>query len=210
MGSAVSSITDAVGLTNHGAQEAAQDAANRNAAFSQAMTKEQLEFQREQYDDWKEVYGDLQDNLGEYYNNLDPADYEARGLQTVQQEFQLARDRTEAQLAQRGLSTSGIQAAADVTLEADAAGKRAAVRMNAPEIVAKEKQGFLGLGLGQGTQMLGIQAGVANAGAGNAAGLAGSYLSQSTQFGLANQSMMGDLIGTGAGFAAGKPGNLFG
>jgi len=198
MGSVVSKVTDAVGLTDNAGAEDARAQSAQSAAFSQAMTKEQLEFQKEQYEDWKDIYGDLQENLGEYYNNLDPEDYEARGLQAVQKDFQMAKDRAETSLAQRGLSSSGIQAATDVAMESQAAMGRANVRMNAPDQVANMKQGFLGLGLGQGTQMLGIQAGVANTGAQTGASMASNFGSQGTQLSMANMDVMGSLAGMGA------------
>lgn len=205
MGSVVSKVTDTLGLTDTKAAQAAQAQAAQAQQFSMAMTEEQLAFQREQYDDWKMIYGDLQENLGDYYKNLDLEDYETRGLQAVQQEFQLARDRVDADLAGRGLSTSGVQAATNIALESDAATKRATVRMNAPDIVAKEKQGFLGIGLGQGTQMLGINANVATSGASNLMSRSNTLGTIALNQSLANQDVMGTIVGAGAGMALGVP-----
>lgn len=205
MSNVIGGFTDMVGLTDN---KGAAKAAKASAAAQQAsvdMTEEQLAFQREQYDDWKNVYGDLQENLGNYYNNLDPKDYEARGLQAVQQEFQAAKSNVDRTLAQRGISSSGIQAATDVSFAQQLASTRAGVRLSAPETVAKEQQGFLGIGLGQGTQMLGIQANVASSGASNLTGYANSQSNNALTQSLANQNTMGTLWG-GAARAVGMPG----
>lgn len=199
MGSVLGKVTDTLGLTdNKGAAAAAKSSAAAQQA-SVDMTEEQLAFQREQYEDWKAVYGDLQENLGYYYSTLDPKDYEARGLQAVQQEYQTAKTQVDRTLAQRGISSSGIQAATDVSFAQSLASARADVRLKAPETVAKEQQGFLGIGLGQGTQMLGIQANVANAGASNLMAASGNQLNAYTQKSLANQDTMGSLWGAGVG-----------
>jgi hypothetical protein len=191
----IKSATDAIGLTDHKGAEEAREQSARAQQASLDMTEEQLAFQREQYDDWKAIYGDLQENLGNYYNSLDPKDYEARGLQAVQQEYQAAKTTLDRSLAQRGISSSGLQAAADTSFSQQLASARADVRLKAPDTVAREQMKFLGLGLGQGTEMLGINAGVANQGAANLIGYANSQTSAGTDMSQSNMNAMGTLWG---------------
>lgn len=123
-----------------------------------AVAREETEFQRSQYNDWKDVYGDLQDNIGEYYKTLGPERIIAQGLQAEQQEYQKARTAITKSLAQRGISGSGVEGAALTTLEGQHYTNRASVRATAEQKVIDSKTGFLGIGLGQGAQLLGVLA----------------------------------------------------
>lgn len=214
MGSIVGGITDAIGLTdNKGEKKAARNAANASAAATAmskeqiALMKEQLEFQKTQYGDWKALYGDIQENLGDYYKNLDPVDVTAMGLQNQQVEFQAAVKAMEREAAQRGLSGSGLEFAAKSNAIFQNAEARARIRTNTPKEVAEQKLSFLGVGLGQGTQMLGLinQAG-ANANNAFATGvnaqttMAGNFLNRQTQVGLANMETMNNIFGTVTGY----------
>lgn len=214
MGGIVSGITDAVGLTNTKGEKKAAAAAQR--ASDQAyglsleqieMAKAQVEFQREQYNDWKNIYGDIQANMGDYYKNLDPDKLVALGLENQQREYQAVSTALEKEYAQRGLSGSGTEEFLKSSSAVQNATAKAVIRSSGDKMVNEEKMKFLGLGLGQGTQMLGT--------VNNAASLATSaysnsvnartstsnnYLQASTQMGIANQQMMGDLLGTAAGF----------
>lgn len=197
----VKKVTDAVGLTDHeGAEKAAKNAA-RQAERSYELTKEQLEFQKEQYADWKNIYGDLQENLGAYYNELTPDRITALGLENQQREYQASQKEIEKIFAQRGISPdSNIAASTAANLNFANANARATIRTQAPMQAAQEKLGFLGVGLGQGTAMLGMIGNAYQSGAGNAAALSGASLQQSTQLGVANQQSMNDILG----FASGK------
>lgn len=194
----IKSATDAIGLTDHKGAEKAREQSAKAQQASIDMTEEQLAFQREQYEDWKNIYGDLQENLGNYYTSLDPKDYEARGLQAVQQEYQAAKTNLDRSLAQRGISSSGLQAAADTSFSQQLASARADVRLKAPDTVAMEQMKFLGLGLGQGTEMLGINAGVAKQGATNLMGYANNQTSAFVDINKANMGTMGTLWGGAA------------
>jgi hypothetical protein len=176
------SVTDAVGLTDYKGQEEARDIAKRNAdlANKQAdrsynLTREELDFQREQYNDWKEIYGPLQEDLGTYYKNLTGETLSTRDLVEIQKASQQAQEAMDRQLAQRGLSQSGLEADSIMRNQLQTAQLKANARATADERAAQQKMGFLGLGLGQGSQMLGINAGVSNSGASNAVGLANTF-----------------------------------
>ena len=201
MGGVVHSVTDAIGLTNYKAQEEAQRASSEASRQSLAMTKDQLEFQKKQYSDWKSIYGPIQDNLGRYYMNLDPTEYSQKQIEQLQVEFNKATKQIETNFAQRGLDDSGVAAATEVAMKSQEASQKAAIRSNAEDITAQKQMQFLGLGLGQGTQMLGIMGNVASSGAASQASIAGANISASAQLGAANVNAMGSALGTAAGIA---------
>lgn len=161
-------VTDFVGLTDYSGAESRQNAAtaatiagtDASVQMSReniAFQKEQMEFQKAQYNDWKAVYGDLQENLGDYYNNLSGSSIASKQLAAQAAEFKQAERELTKTLAQRGISGSGMEAAARTTMAMQSANTRASIRSSADEQAAQAKLGFLGVGLGQGTQMLGIQ-----------------------------------------------------
>jgi SOS response regulatory protein OraA/RecX len=219
MGGVVHTVTDAIGLTDYGAQKqqaqaAAAQASAVNAASERSyqLTDKQLEFQRQQYEEWKSQYGPIQQNLSNYYSNLSSDNYVSKNVQSIIDEYQKTETNLHKQLAQKGIDSSGIEAAADTALAYQKANAIANVRANSNDYIAKQKMNFLGLGLGQGTQMLGINAQVANAGASNAVGIAGAHAnmmgaatSASANLGAANINAMGGMagaaIGAGAAFA---------
>lgn len=123
-----------------------------------AVAQREVEFNREQYNDWKSVYGDLQENLGAYYNALGADQITAQGLQAEQQEFQNARAGLSRTLAQRGIKGSGVDAAAQTALQSTHLLARADIRGTAEQKAAEQKLGFLGVGLGQGANLLGVTA----------------------------------------------------
>jgi hypothetical protein len=206
----IDTVTDTIGLTDHAGQKAAQNLAMQDSAFSRSLTTEQLAFQREQYDNWKSIYGDLQENLGNYYKNLSPDDYISRGVTAINKEYEVANKQVTTQLAQRGISNSGIAAAALTSLDQQGAAARANVRDTAGEQVNAQKMGFLGLGLGQGTQMLGINAQVSSNGASNASSLAGYALKTAYDYSKMNSDVMGTLVGGGLNYALSPSGGAGG
>jgi len=188
MGGFISDVTDFVGLTDYdGAEDRANAAvkatneatteslqiARENIAFQQ----EQFKFQQDQYNDWKSVYGDLQENMGEYYKNLSGSTLVSKQLQAQATEYAKAQQQVTQQLAQRGISGSGVEAAAITTMGMQSASQRATIRAGADEAANAEKMKFLGLGLGQGTQMLGVTAQQAST-VGNASNTASSNVLQ--------------------------------
>lgn len=212
MGSIIGGITDAIGLTDHAGEKKAASAAADASAQGLAMSKEQiqfakdqLDFQKQQYQDFQSVYGDLQTNIGNYYKNLTPDKITALGLENQQKEFQTVDKSIKQDMAQKGLTDSGIETAALTDNQFKNATARASIRTNADQAVIDEKLKFLGIGLGQGTQELGI---IANS-AGNVTNaysnavnsrtnVSGNYLNQATQLGVQNMKSMGDVVGSAA------------
>ena len=126
-------------------KDAADDAAKANEKAQQAS----LDFQKQRYADWKNVYGDIQDNLGTFYRNLTPDKIIANGLQEYEKTFRQAKTQVHQNLAQRGLSNSGVALELDAKMAIDRAEERAEIRSEAPYKLAQEKRSFLQIGLGQ-------------------------------------------------------------
>lgn len=217
MGKIISGVTDALGLTDtSGAQQAANIArdanANANALSKEqiALMKEQLDFQKSQYQDWKDIYGDLQTNLGDYYKNLNSDDIIAMKLQNQQREYQAAVKQMETEAAQRGITNSGLEYAAKSNATFQNAETRAAIRSTAKDEVVNKQLGFLGIGLGQGTQMLGqINNAGQNVNTAYGTGIQhntntmNSFLKQQTEFGLSNMDFMRQMAGAAMGYMTG-------
>lgn len=228
MGSLVSGITDALGLTNTKGQKAATKAANdanANAARSTelaasisreqiALGKDELQFQKDQYAYWKGIYGDFQENLANYFTNLDVNDVVALGLEAQQKEFQQAKADVKRTMAQRGFSGSGVDTATTAAMTMHNAEARAKIRAAAPKEVKDQQLEFLKTGIGQGTQILqtiGQQAGTTSnafgTGVQSATGSAGNFLSAANnsattaaQLSANNTNTTGSLFGTALGF----------
>ena len=186
-GGSMDSATDALGFTDHETESKTMDIAEEQSERSYELTKDQIEFQQEQYDDWKSIYGDLQEDIGTYYKNLTGDSISSQQLTAIQKESQAAQTQIDQSLAQRGLTGSGLQAEATTQNILGTAQQKANVRANADRVAEEQKMQFLGLGLGQGTEMLGTQAQVASSGASSLAGMANTALGSSvglTQTGL--------------------------
>ncbi len=122
------------------------DKQGERAAESDAA---QLDFAKEQYEDWQAVYGPLQDNLAEYYGGLDAEFYASVGLENFQVEQQKAISNIESNLAQAGIDPrSGISQSLTAQAELAGAEQRAEIRRDAPRAVAEDKSRFLQIGMG--------------------------------------------------------------
>ena len=165
------------------AAKAANKASDRAAASADAQTAlgyEQLDFNKQQYDDWNAIFGDTQKTLASYYNTLSPEFFASTGLQNIEQEYTRSRTQLDAALAKRGISNSGVAVDDFSTLEAARMMGRADIRNKAETQVRAEQMNFLAVGKGQQSQ---LQANISNS-YGN---LANSYGNQaSTQYSLAN------------------------
>lgn len=224
MGSIFGGITDAIGLTDHAGERKAANAANANAAAANAMSaeqiqlaKDQLNFTKEQYTDWKNIYGDVQTNLGEYYKNLTPDKITALGLENQQREYQQVEASIKRDFAQRGLTNSGQETTASTIAKVQNATARAKIRSSADQDVVNEQLKFLGVGLGQGTELLGVVGNAANnvtnafaTGINSRTNIANSYLGRANALGTANIDAMGQVVGSaiGAYGAINAPGYL--
>ncbi len=204
MGKIVGGITDAVGLTNHKGEAKAQKASAAAAKESLEMTKEQLEFQREQYYDWKDIYGDLQEQLDSYYKEYTGEDVVSQKLGETSKAYQGAEQDLTRSLAQRGLSGSGLEAQGLTSLAMGEASDKAGIRNSQESIANQQRLQFLGLGLGQGTAMLGTQAGVAQTGINAQASIAGQQSALQGKLSVANMGAMMETAKGVAGYATGK------
>lgn len=155
IGGIVGKATDFVGLTDYKGQEAAQENASKAASKATDTAKAQLSFAKEQYADWKAVYGDVQKNLGDYYENLSGDSMAAQQLSAQAREYADAYRQVNQQLAQRGISQSGIAAAQDVAMASQSANIRAGIRAGAEDLARTKQAGFLQLGLNSQASLLG-------------------------------------------------------
>lgn len=155
LGGIVGKATDFVGLTDYKGQEAAQKNASQAASQATATAQAQLSFSKEQYADWKAVYGDIQKNLGDYYENLSGDSMAAQQLSAQAREYADAYRQVNQQLAQRGISQSGIAAAQDVAMASQSANTRAGIRAGAEDLARTKQAGFLQLGLNSQASLLG-------------------------------------------------------
>lgn len=199
----MSSVTDAIGLTDHKGAKKAAEASAQAAEKSYGLTKEELDFQKEQYADWKAIYGPLQEDLGTYFKNLNGGTLSAPHIQAIQAESQKAQEQINQQLAQRGLSGSGLEASLTRQNIFSAGMQKAAARASGETLAVQQKQGFIGLGLGQGSAMLGNTAQVSSSGANSQSSISGSQAGLSSSLGAASMDATGSVIG--AGFAAFGP-----
>lgn len=154
LGGIVGEATDFVGLTDYKGQEAAQNNASQAASQATATAQDQLSFSKEQYADWKAVYGDIQKNLGDYYENLSGYSMAAQQLSAQAREYADAYRKVNQQLAQRGISQSGIAAAQDVAMASQSANTRAGIRAGAEDLARTKQAGFLQLGLNSQASLL--------------------------------------------------------
>lgn len=154
LGGIVGKATDFVGLTDYKGQEAAQKNASQAASQATATAQAHLSFSKEQYADWKAVYGDIQKNLGDYYENLSGDSMAAQQLSAQAREYADAYRQVNQQLAQRGISQSGIAAAQDVAMASQSANTRAGIRAGAEDLARTKQAGFLQLGLNSQASLL--------------------------------------------------------
>ena len=129
------------GLSYMGSRSASKDASG--------AASDQLGFEQEKYDDWNDIYGPVQDNLADYYGGLTPEYYEVQGLEAFEKEKAVAFEQLDAELAQRGITDSGIAASIESQQALSSAQTRAQIRTEAPAKAAEEKLRFLQVGLGQ-------------------------------------------------------------
>lgn len=130
----------AVGSAYAGNQQS--KAANRATRAGSAAEANRLAFDQEQYDDWEKVYGPIQERLSSFYSSLDPTTFAAQGVQQLQQAHGAQMEQMQRSFAQRGIE-SPAQEAMQQQAGLDLARGSAAVRQQAPMMLANAQQGFL-------------------------------------------------------------------
>ena len=140
--------------------DASTAAANAAAQLQYKTSQQQLEFAKQQYNDWQSIFGDTQTHLKNYYNNLSSDIIASLGIQNIEKEYARSSQMLDTALAQRGMSNSGATTAGLTQLEQTRMLGRAEVQTNAPMQAAQQKAGFLSAGMGQLTN---TQSGISNA-----------------------------------------------
>lgn len=187
MGQIVGGVLDGLGLTNTSQQ-------NKAARSANALNKENLDFQKQQYSKWNNIYGDVEKNLSDYFKNLSPDKIATFGLQKQQEAFQKSQEQITQNMAQRGLGGSKFEGYLETLNSMNNENRRAHIRATAPEAAARQKMQFLSMGIPQKNQLINN--------IGNAYSRAsGTYNQQFGQYLGNNQAMMRQLSATGLGAA---------
>lgn len=150
-------MSAAIAVTAYGvysAKKSADKAADAQQAATAAATEaseEALAFEMQKHEEWQSIFGGVQEQLGQYYEEYDAETIEALGIQNIEQEYAVAQENINKSLAQRGITGSGVEAGAITSLELSRAAGKAGVKAAAPHQAMQAKEGFLSLGLGQGS-----------------------------------------------------------
>ena len=198
--------TDRLGLTNHAGEAQAREDAKKASDDANQIARENMEFQRKQYEDWKGVYGDIEKNLSNYYENLGPERIASLGLQEQQKAHQNSVQQIKRNMAQRGLGGSKFESYVQSMADVDNANRRATIRATAEERSAQQQMSFLGLGLGQGTQMMGQINNAAGMGVNSYMNQSNMYNQQFNQMATNNSAMTRQLVDTGSEVAGANRG----
>lgn len=180
------------------AQKAQQDALNKMLE----MSDEQIQLYKDQLDNFQSVFGNVEQNLQNYYKSLSADSVAAKEIQNLEVEFNRASTQINQQLAQRGLSSSGAAASANVTLATNLALNRASARSNAEQNVANQQLSWYTLGQQQKQTAL---SGLSNAYSqaiglqGNLANYYGNQASSSGQVATQSFSNIGSTINNAIG-----------
>ena len=180
------------------AANAASASADAAALLQYETSMEQLDFAKQQYQDWQNVFGPIQQNLANYYNSLSSDTVAALGLQSIEQEYHRSATQLDESLAKRGMTNSGALAAGFTELEKARMLGRADVRAQAPLVASSQKASFLSAGMGQ---LQGVQSGVNTAFTNQISLLGNQYSNQmANATNLRNQSAQSAAgIGTSIG-----------
>lgn len=126
----------------------AQSSADYQAQLQYDMSQQQLDFSKQQYQDWQNIFGDVGETLSSYYKNLDPDMFASLGIQNLEQEYTRSRQLLDSSLASRGIANSGITTDSLTGLETARMMGRAEARTYAPMQVAQQQLGFYQAGQG--------------------------------------------------------------
>ena len=196
MSSAVTAVVGGAligGYFSNQAADSAADSANNATGAASAASAAELAFAKENKARWDEVFGPTQDNLAKYYNNLDPTSVAAKNVVGIQQAYQESQKQIDVQLAQRGMSDSGLSAYLMSKNLYQSEQSKAQARIDAPQQVAAQQSSFLGLGMGLESS---LNSSITSAYQGQQAAANNRYSSAIQAQSAANTSM-GQIIGSG-------------
>lgn len=181
-GAAVGALTNLFGGLS--AQASVKEAAKAQADAMNRMVdlqNEQLQLYKDELDNFQAVFGDVQQNLKNYYAGLSADSVAAKDIQNLEMEFNRASTQLNQQLAQRGLTGSGADVAAQTALATNLATNRAEARSNAAANVANQQLGWYSLGTQQKQAALAGLSGAYSQAAQGQANLANVYGNQANQ-----------------------------
>lgn len=186
--------------TSSAAASEAAAASKKAAKLQYQVSMAQLDFAKQQYNEWQGIFGPIEQNLSSYYKNLSSDTFAALGIQNIEQEYTRSREQLDTAMAKRGITDSGANAAGLTELENSRMLGRAQVRAQAPTQVANQQLGFLAIGLGQQAQ---LQQDISNAYS-NQIGVLGQQVSNNlnqsnmySQQAAAGYAGVGNAIGQG-------------
>ncbi len=133
IGGAIGGIAGFFGSDN--SAKKAAERARREAAAAEAR--------------WQGVFGATEKILADYYNSLDANDIKAQRVNVVQAEYQKANELVEQELAQRGMSDSGLSAELMAQGQYLNAMNKSTVTQGVEQEIADHQQSFLQLGYTQ-------------------------------------------------------------
>jgi len=127
----------------------ASDAQAEAMSSATNVSQSQLDFSKSQYNRALDIYGDAEENLATYYKSLTPEKYKTMGLDAYDEQFKMAENTYQQNLAQRGLAGSGVEAEGMMGMQMQGAKDRAQISVQADQQWAQEQLGFVGMGMGQ-------------------------------------------------------------
>lgn len=197
--SAVSGIAGAISADS--ASERATNMQQKALDKVDKLAEEQKSIINQQLAEWKTMFGDVQTSVVNYFKNLTPDKRETLGFQNLEKHYADATRRLSANFAQRGLSNSGARVQSETALAQMLAEGKARVSASATEGVAREKAGFLQLGLHQKNALNATLLGINQKQIDQQMAMFGHYGDRANQADLAKGQIIGDSIGMFGDFA---------
>ena len=139
-----------IGIAQAGAAAYSAHKANKLGKQQLEMAREQQQAAAQRDAERRAIYGDLEQNLANYYTNLTPEQRTDRNLDRYDKQFKMAQDKVQQNLAQRGLTGSGIEQETLAQMEQNAINDRLNIAEQTEQAVRNEQMGFLGYASGQG------------------------------------------------------------
>lgn len=182
-----------------------------SAITNSQNAKEQLKLQQEAFDYVKQMneenkalwaqelanfennFGEIERTLSTYYNDLTADKAITSGMQELAKSYSTAKSELNAELAQRGLSTSGAAAAGYSNLASQQAQAEATLKKNAQAEVMAAKQNWYNTGLAQKNTALQGYSGALSKTANTYTNLANSYGSAASAYSNAASNAMSSL-----------------
>jgi len=141
------------GFDSARAQNHAFDMAYMDAKQAKELARQELEFDKQKYNEWENTFGPLGENLHDYYTHLNPDQYEARIASSIMGSINPQYRQVNKTLAARGLANSGLADYAKMAINHNAEAQLANAPMQALNQALKQKQAFVNIGLGNKTAL---------------------------------------------------------